>query len=60
MEKEVQALKEKLEQVEGWRKRKEEIEKELGRVWVAGEAEELPPPMYLEEERREVVDNGTA
>ncbi|KAL8872474.1 MAG: hypothetical protein Q9174_001904 [Haloplaca sp. 1 TL-2023] len=47
VEREVQALREKLQKVEGWRKRKEEIEEELGRVWVEGDAEELPAPDYL-------------
>ena len=46
VEREVQALREKLQKVEGWRIRREEIEKELGRVWVEGEAEELPAPEY--------------
>ncbi|KAL9027349.1 MAG: hypothetical protein Q9196_004111 [Gyalolechia fulgens] len=44
VEREVQALREKLANVEGWRRRKEEIENELGRVWVAGEDEELQAP----------------
>ncbi|KAI4184428.1 MAG: hypothetical protein L6R41_004741 [Letrouitia leprolyta] len=47
VEREVQALREKLGKVEEWRRRKEEIEKELARVWVAGEEEELKPPAYL-------------
>ncbi|KAL8967328.1 MAG: hypothetical protein Q9183_002969 [Haloplaca sp. 2 TL-2023] len=47
VEREVQALQEKLQKVEGWRKRKEEIEEELGRVWVESEAEALPAPDYL-------------
>ncbi|KAL8688814.1 MAG: hypothetical protein Q9218_005365 [Villophora microphyllina] len=46
VEREIQALKEKLEKVEGWRKRKEEIDKELRKVWVDGE-EELQAPDYL-------------
>ncbi|KAL8634425.1 MAG: hypothetical protein Q9228_007980, partial [Teloschistes exilis] len=46
VEREVQALREKLEKVEGWRKRKEEIEKELGKVWVDGEGE-LQAPDYI-------------
>lgn len=44
VEREVQALREKLGKVEEWRRRKDEIEKELGRVWLSGETEELPPP----------------
>jgi len=30
-------LKEILGKVEGWRRRREEIERELGRVWIQGE-----------------------
>ncbi|KAL8936295.1 MAG: hypothetical protein Q9216_005002, partial [Gyalolechia sp. 2 TL-2023] len=53
VEREVQALREKLGKVEEWRRRKEEIEGELGRVWVAGGGEgkekgELQAPPYLE------------
>ncbi|KAL8706594.1 MAG: hypothetical protein Q9225_007935 [Loekoesia sp. 1 TL-2023] len=60
VEREVQALREKLEKVEEWRRRKEEIEKELGRVWVAGEAEELQPPPYLDEEEQGITqENAT-
>ncbi|KAI4116394.1 MAG: hypothetical protein LQ345_003180 [Seirophora villosa] len=50
VEREVQALREKLGRVEEWRRRREEIERELSRVWVAGEEQELPPPGYLKEE----------
>ncbi|KAI4166080.1 MAG: hypothetical protein LQ342_000511 [Letrouitia transgressa] len=50
VEREVQMLRERLGKVEGWRRRKEEIERELGKVWVEGEAE-LPPPAYLEPEK---------
>lgn len=59
VEREVQALKEKLAQVDSWRKRKAEIEKELGQVWVAGEKEELTAPEYLtEEEGGERAEGG--
>lgn len=47
VEREVQALKEKLAKVDEWRQRKEEIEKQLGQVWVRGETEELEAPGYL-------------
>ncbi|KAL9022205.1 MAG: hypothetical protein Q9185_000605 [Variospora sp. 1 TL-2023] len=53
VEREVQALREKLGRVEEWRRRKEEIERELARVWVSGEEEELPPPAYLEEKEED-------
>ncbi|KAL8902932.1 MAG: hypothetical protein Q9207_004280 [Kuettlingeria erythrocarpa] len=50
VEREVQALREKLTQVDSWRDRKAEIEKELRQVWVAGGKEELPAPAYLQGE----------
>ncbi|KAI4178665.1 MAG: hypothetical protein LQ346_007368 [Caloplaca aetnensis] len=50
VEREVQALREKLAQVDSWRNRKAEIEKELGQVWVTGGKEELPAPAYLKVE----------
>ncbi|KAL8758968.1 MAG: hypothetical protein Q9184_003761 [Pyrenodesmia sp. 2 TL-2023] len=53
VEREVQALREKLALVDAWRNRKAEIEKELGQVWVAGVKEELPAPEYLTEEEVE-------
>jgi len=37
VEREVGELKEILGKVEGWRRRREEIERELGRVWIQGE-----------------------
>jgi ATP-binding cassette subfamily D (ALD) long-chain fatty acid import protein len=40
-------LRERLAKVEEWKQRKEEIEEELGRVWVEG-GEELGPPAYAE------------
>ncbi|KAL8720523.1 MAG: hypothetical protein Q9181_007898 [Wetmoreana brouardii] len=54
VEREIQALREKLDKVEGWRRRKEEIENELGRVWVEGEAE-LQAPEYLAAEEDEGI-----
>jgi ATP-binding cassette, subfamily D (ALD), peroxisomal long-chain fatty acid import protein len=47
VEKELVELREKLAKVEEWKKRKEEIDEELGRVWVEG-GEELGPPAYAE------------
>lgn len=47
VEREVQALKEKLAKVDEWRQRKEEIETQLGQVWVQGETKELEAPGYL-------------
>lgn len=47
VEKELAELRERLAKVEEWKKRKEEIDEELGRVWVEG-GEELGPPAYTE------------
>ncbi|KAF2273468.1 uncharacterized protein EI97DRAFT_496036 [Westerdykella ornata] len=52
VEKELHDLREQLRHVEEWRRRKEEIEGELGRVWVEG-GEELERPGYLGEEEEE-------
>ncbi|KAF1954510.1 peroxisomal ABC transporter-like protein [Byssothecium circinans] len=57
VEKELAELRDRLAKVEEWKLRKEEIEEELGRVWVAKEGEgeggeELGPPAYVEKEGR--------
>ncbi|KAI1448598.1 ABC transporter transmembrane region 2-domain-containing protein [Annulohypoxylon stygium] len=44
VEKELQELHERLAQVEQWKQRREEIEKELAQVWVEGDATLEPPP----------------
>ncbi|KAI3547992.1 ABC transporter transmembrane region 2 [Colletotrichum abscissum] len=49
VEKELQDLRERLEQVENWKARRQEIEEELSKVWVAG-GDELDPPSYAESE----------
>lgn len=48
VEKELSELKERLSKVERWRKRREEIDVELGIVRVEG-GDVLPPPAYIEE-----------
>lgn len=52
--------------VEEWKKRRDEIEDELNRVWVEGDGgkdEELAPPPYLEKEKdaddEEAVESGS-
>ena len=53
VERELESLRERLAQVEGWRKRRDEIDVELGKVWVSGQntgESELPPPEYMEKE----------
>lgn len=57
VEKELAELRERLERVEEWKARRNEIEKELGQVWVVG-GEELGPPPYAEKEESSVVDVG--
>jgi ATP-binding cassette subfamily D (ALD) long-chain fatty acid import protein len=49
VEKELAELRERLAKVEMWKKKKSEIEEELGRVWVEG-GEELEVPEYLGDE----------
>lgn len=49
VERELQELRERLSQVERWKARHEEIERELARVWVEG-GEEMAPPPYMEKE----------
>ncbi|KAF2839283.1 hypothetical protein M501DRAFT_1003854 [Patellaria atrata CBS 101060] len=48
VEKELAELRQRLAQVEEWKRRKQEIDDELNKAWVDGE--ELPPPVYTEEE----------
>jgi ATP-binding cassette subfamily D (ALD) long-chain fatty acid import protein len=57
VERELQELRERMTQVEQWKKRHEEIEKELAKVWVE-EGGDLPaPPAYAEGEK--AVEAGT-
>lgn len=49
VERELQELRERLAKVEEWKRRRDEIEKELAQVWVEG-GEGLPPPSYAEAE----------
>ncbi|KAL2263495.1 hypothetical protein VTK26DRAFT_6490 [Humicola hyalothermophila] len=60
VERELQELRERLAQVEQWKARHEEIEKELARVWVEGGGEMAPPP-YVKSEAQSseiVVEEG--
>ena len=53
VERELESLRERLAKVDGWQKRRQEIDAELGKVWVSGQHEEgteLPPPEYIEKE----------
>ncbi|KAI1119144.1 lipid transporter [Nemania sp. NC0429] len=48
VERELQELRERLSQVEKWRQRREEIEKELAQVWTEQNETPLDPPPYIE------------
>ena len=58
VQREIGELREVLGKVDGWRKRREEIEQELGRVWVhdgeKGERRELEKPGYVTDVSDEV------
>ncbi|KAI9705924.1 MAG: hypothetical protein M1836_005330 [Candelina mexicana] len=64
VERELQELRERLAQIEEWKRRREEIEEELGKVWLEG-GDELGPPQYAEVEdlaadtRSPVTNSGT-
>jgi ATP-binding cassette subfamily D (ALD) long-chain fatty acid import protein len=64
VDKELAELRERLAKVEEWKKRREEIEAELNRVWVEAkdgegdeESQELAPPPYLEREEEDYAIN---
>ncbi|KAF2964268.1 hypothetical protein GQX73_g9322 [Xylaria multiplex] len=48
VERELQELRERLSQVEQWKQRREEIEKELAQVWTEKSDAPLDPPPYIE------------
>ena len=49
----VQDLKERMAQVDEWKKRRDEIEKELAQVWVEGAGDEpLEQPEYIQKEEQ--------
>jgi ATP-binding cassette, subfamily D (ALD), peroxisomal long-chain fatty acid import protein len=57
VERELQDLHDRLSQVEQWKKRREEIEKELAQVWTeAGES--LSPPPYAQQEHQDDDSDG--
>ena len=60
VERELEGLRERLAQVDSWRKRREEINAELGKVWVSGRDDgegELPPPAYVEKEPEDMKES---
>lgn len=50
VESELAGLRKRLEQVEDWKTRREEIEEELRKVMVEGGEEIAPPPYFLDGE----------
>ena len=60
VEKEIQELRKRLDKVDEWKRRREEIDKELNKVW-AEEGELAPPPYELgnEEAVAEVSNEAT-
>ncbi|KAK0632025.1 ABC transporter transmembrane region 2-domain-containing protein [Immersiella caudata] len=56
VERELQELRERLAQVEKWKSRHEEIEKELAKVWVEGGDDDLAPPPYIAKEGDEKTE----
>ncbi|KAK2801245.1 hypothetical protein FQN50_007805 [Emmonsiellopsis sp. PD_5] len=57
VEKEIQELRKRLDKVDAWKARREEINNDLQKVWVGeGKGDELPPPPYQEVEEAEVVE----
>lgn len=57
VEKELRELRERLTQVETWKARKEEIEKELAQVWVES-GDSLAPPAYVAKEEEDAKVEG--
>lgn len=58
VEKELAELKERLGEVEGWKKRKAEVERELGRVWAVADHAEGGGEMDRVETKTEEVEEG--
>lgn len=58
VERELQDLRERLSQVEEWKSRRQEIEKELAKVWVEG-GDDLEPPAYVENDSPGKVEDET-
>jgi ATP-binding cassette subfamily D (ALD) long-chain fatty acid import protein len=56
VEKELQELRKRLDKVDEWKQRREDIEKELCKVWTANEGEIAPPPYQEEEPVSEVLE----
>ena len=59
VEKELHELRERLAKVEEWKKRRQEIEDELNKVWIEP-GEELPPPAYSQSSMNDDTISPTA
>jgi ATP-binding cassette subfamily D (ALD) long-chain fatty acid import protein len=66
VEKELQELRKRLDKVDEWKQRRDDIDNELQKVWASGGEGEIAPPPYQEEEHSgseevvEAVIEGTA
>lgn len=58
VERELQELRERLSQVEEWKKRRDDIEKELAQVWTEGGEAPLDPPRYVAEDESQTVTDS--
>jgi ATP-binding cassette subfamily D (ALD) long-chain fatty acid import protein len=58
VDKELAELRKQLSQVEDWKRRRDEIEQELNKVWVEG-SEELAAPAYLETDEKSSLSAST-
>jgi ATP-binding cassette, subfamily D (ALD), peroxisomal long-chain fatty acid import protein len=56
VEKELAELRERMSKVEEWKRRRQEIEDELNKVWTEG-GDELPPPPYAAKEEKTQVED---
>ncbi|KAI1165677.1 ABC transporter transmembrane region 2-domain-containing protein [Nemania serpens] len=59
VERELQELRERLWQVEQWKQRREEIEKELAQVWTEKNEAPLDPPPYVETPEEDTMASQT-
>jgi hypothetical protein len=58
VEKELADLRERLAKVEEWKKRRQDIDDELNKVWVST-GEELAPPAYVEKDDAKTISSLT-
>ena len=56
VEKELAELRERMSKVEEWKRRRQEIDDELNKVWTAGGDELSPPPYTVKEEKKQLQE----